>query len=216
MTHRVVVCDRFCGEAVLRGSDIFVRGILSADSGIQKGQTVAVYADIRDSNTHPIRRGLVLDNYTGKCVFLGLGKMDCSRSDIFRSTLGVAVYMSQNPSERAGPCLPPLSGILQDKMMLQNLPSIVVGHALNPKPNEIILDMCSAPGGKSSHLASLVRNQATIVSCDKGRKKMVAARELFKRLGATCIVPLALDSTDCVERGVSPGQFKSVKEVSSG
>ena len=41
-THRVIICDRFCGEAVLRGSDIFVRGILCADSGVRSGEEVAV------------------------------------------------------------------------------------------------------------------------------------------------------------------------------
>ena len=41
-THRVVICDRLCGEAVLRGSDIFVRGILCADSGVRLGEEVAV------------------------------------------------------------------------------------------------------------------------------------------------------------------------------
>ena len=28
----------------------------------------------------------------------------------------------------------------------QNLPSIVVGHVLDPQPGEIVLDMCAAPG----------------------------------------------------------------------
>jgi hypothetical protein len=42
LTHRVVICDRFCGEAVLRGSDIFVRGVICTDSGIQTGEQVAV------------------------------------------------------------------------------------------------------------------------------------------------------------------------------
>jgi len=42
MTHRVVVCDRFCGEAVLRGSDIFVRGVICADAGIEANEKVAV------------------------------------------------------------------------------------------------------------------------------------------------------------------------------
>ena len=35
---------------------------------------------------------------------------------------------------------------LQDVMFLQNLPSIVVAHVLNPKPHERVFDMCAAPG----------------------------------------------------------------------
>jgi hypothetical protein len=45
MTHKVIICDRFCGEAVLRGSSIFVKGVLCADAGIVAGDEVTVYAD---------------------------------------------------------------------------------------------------------------------------------------------------------------------------
>lgn len=200
MTHRVILCDRYCAEAVLRGADIFVRGILAADSGIQKGDTVAVYADIRAPHLTAVARGLHLERYEeGRCIYLGLGTSACGRSEFFRSSRGVGIVMSKDPAERVGPCLPPLSGMLQDKLMLQNLPSVLVGYALNPQPHDTILDMCAAPGGKSAHLASLVKNHATIVSCDKGRNKILAAKELFAGLGITCITPLVLDATKCVD-----------------
>eukprot|EP00934_Nitzschia_sp_Nitz4_P003932 Nitzschia sp. Nitz4//scaffold70_size99833//65652//67279//NITZ4_004601-RA/size99833-snap-gene-0.149-mRNA-1//-1//CDS//3329557153//3922//frame0 len=212
MTHRVVLCDRFCGEAVLRGSDIFVRGILAADAGIQTGEEVAVYADIRDpASTSPVARGLQLDNYVGQCVYLGLGTTACSRKEMFVLPQGVGIHMSQNSSQRVGPCLPPLSGILENQMMLQNLPSVYVGHALNPQPGETIMDLCAAPGGKSSHLASRVCNSAVIVSCDKSRKKVLSAKQVFERVGATCITPIALDSTKCVDLQIE-GKT-SVKEI---
>jgi hypothetical protein len=211
MTHKVIICDRFCGEAVLRGSAIFVRGILCADSGIVAGDMVTVYADIRDEKARSLSRGLMLDQYFGTCVFLGVGTACCKRADMFNSSKGLAVQMSPLAQNRAGPVLPPLHGILPTQAVFQNLPSIVVGHALAPCQGEVILDMCAAPGGKTSHLASLVRNQAIIVACDKSRKKMVTARGLFDRMGATCITPLALDSTDCVEKDVKT--WKSVQEV---
>jgi len=104
--------------------------------------------------------------------------------------------------------------------LLQNVPSAVVAHALvgdllvsssssldaqqhptkstnnsNNKPL-MILDMCAAPGGKASHVASLLRTAAAataataspapatiIVACDKSRSKVVAMRTLFQRLG---------------------------------
>lgn len=99
-----------------------------------------------------------------------------------------------------------------DDFVLQNLPSVTVAHALDPQPGDTILDMCCAPGGKASHLASRLcrmdrsnnninndnrknsngdndknsRNDAAatiIVACDKSRHKMVQARKLFERLG---------------------------------
>jgi len=200
MDYRGIICDRFCGEAVLRGSDIFVRGVLAADSGIRAGEKVAVYADIPcKANNGILTRGLKLEQYRGKCIYLGLGVAECDRNEIFKNKNGKAVTMSMNSNDRAGPMLPPLSGVLADKMMLQNLPSIFVGHAINPSKNDIILDMCCAPGGKTLHLASLVRNhnQTLIVACDKSRKKVVSSKELFIGMGATCITPLVLDATNC-------------------
>lgn len=95
----------------------------------------------------------------------------------------------------AGPTLPPLNGILIDKLMLQNLPSAIVVHALDPQQGDVILDMCSAPGGKTSHIASLIGNDGLVIACEKGKKKMIQAREFFLTMGASCIVPVATDST---------------------
>jgi len=211
LTHKVVICDRYCGEAILRGSHIFVRGILCADVKIQTGDIVAVYADLGEREK-PVPRGLYVENYTGKCVFLGLGKAACSRAEFFRNASGLGVTMSPLPWERAGPVLPPLSGVLPNQVYLQNLPSIVVAHALEPIEDSIMFDMCASPGGKTLHLASLVNSKATIIASDRSRKKMVAAGELFQSAGCTCITPLALDATNCVERDQNTKR-KTVKEV---
>lgn len=45
---------------------------------------------------------------------------------------------------------------------LQNLPSTVVAHVLNPQPGEKILDLCAAPGGKTTHIAALMQDQVRI------------------------------------------------------
>ena len=210
ISHRVVIIDRLCGEAVLRGADIFVKGVLVTDMGIRKGEEVAVYADLMRGDK--VLRGSLMEDYAGECVFLGMGIAECDRSTIFRENRGLGIKMCRQQTKRAGLLLPPINGVLPDKMYVQNLPSVLVGHALGPKPGDVILDMCAAPGGKTNHLASLTNNNATIIACDKGRRKMVTAGRNFKALGATCIVPLQLNSTNNVIRDGS--QALSVKEVS--
>ena len=210
ISHRVVIIDRLCGEAVLRGADIFVKGVLVTDMGIRKGEEVAVYADLMRGDK--VLRGSLMEDYAGECVFLGMGIAECDRSTIFRENRGLGIKMCRQQTKRAGLLLPPINGVLPDKMYVQNLPSVLVGHALGPKPGDVILDMCAAPGGKTNHLASLTNNDATIIACDKGRRKMITAGRNFKALGATCIVPLQLNSTNNVIRDGS--KTMSVKEVS--
>ncbi len=48
----IIICDRLCGEAVLRGSNIFVRGVMVADANIRKGRKVGVSVHHSSSSQH--------------------------------------------------------------------------------------------------------------------------------------------------------------------
>lgn len=61
---------------------------------------------------------------------------------------------------------------------------------LDPQPNESILDLCAAPGGKTTLLAQLSNNQADITAHDLSAKRLVMVRENCRRLGATCVKPV--------------------------
>lgn len=55
--------------------------------------------------------------------------------------------------------------------------------ALAPQENERILDMCSAPGGKSSHIAAIMKNTGVLFSNDANRDRIKAVVGNFHRLG---------------------------------
>lgn len=55
--------------------------------------------------------------------------------------------------------------------------------ALAPQENERILDLCSAPGGKSSHIAALMKNTGVLFSNDANRDRIKAVVGNFHRLG---------------------------------
>src|SRR5262249_31570215 len=50
-----------------------------------------------------------------------------------------------------------------------------------------VLDLCSAPGGKTTHLAELMQNRGRIIACDIDAARLETVRTLAQRLGITII-----------------------------
>ena len=58
------------------------------------------------------------------------------------------------------------------RIYLQNAASFIPPILLDPKPNQRILDMCAAPGGKASHIAAISGNQAELWVNDNSRPRL--------------------------------------------
>ena len=67
----------------------------------------------------------------------------------------------------------------------QALSSVMSGLALGPEPDEIVLDMCAAPGSKTTLLAQLMGNKGIIVANEKNTSRHLSLRANLKRLGVT-------------------------------
>ncbi|MGL6172988.1 MAG: 16S rRNA (cytosine(967)-C(5))-methyltransferase RsmB [Cellulosilyticaceae bacterium] len=78
---------------------------------------------------------------------------------------------------------------------VQDESATLVGHVVNPQPGEVILDVCSAPGGKSTHMAMLMKNEGTIISTDVHEHKIEIIAKNAKRLGVQIIQPTLQDGT---------------------
>lgn len=74
--------------------------------------------------------------------------------------------------------------VREGQIFIQNQASWLPVLALAPKPNEKILDMCAAPGGKASHIAELTDNQAELWVNDSSKARLFKLRSNFTRLGA--------------------------------
>lgn len=89
----------------------------------------------------------------------------------------------------------PLSGHNEGWFQPQDEASQLIARLLDPQPGDHILDACSAPGGKTTHIAALTANRATILACDlhPQRVQLVASGAL--RLDAQGITTRACDLT---------------------
>ncbi|HSX43373.1 MAG TPA: RsmB/NOP family class I SAM-dependent RNA methyltransferase [Candidatus Saccharimonadales bacterium] len=66
---------------------------------------------------------------------------------------------------------------------IQNAASWLPVLALKPQPSESILDVCAAPGGKASHIATFTDNQAELTVNDNSRVRLARMRANLDRLG---------------------------------
>lgn len=70
---------------------------------------------------------------------------------------------------------------------VQDTSASLAGLVLSPKPNDRVLDLCSAPGGKTTHLAELMENKGEIIAFDIYEHKVKLIQENAKRLGIDII-----------------------------
>ena len=104
-------------------------------------------------------------------------------------------FKSQNISVSRIPHLPQALRLNGSSGAIQNLPGYsegwwtiqdssaqLVTHLLDPQPGETIIDVCAAPGGKTTHIAELIQDTGTIYACDKTANRLKRLKENTDRL----------------------------------
>jgi len=76
---------------------------------------------------------------------------------------------------------------------IQNPASMLPPLILAPTPEDVVLDMCAAPGGKTTHLAEIMENKGIIVATDISREKMKALRSHLSRMGVENVIAIRMD-----------------------
>jgi 16S rRNA (cytosine967-C5)-methyltransferase len=67
----------------------------------------------------------------------------------------------------------------------QSRASMLVARALDPQPGERVLDLCAAPGGKTTHLAALMGDTGAVVAVERHAGRANALRRTCERLRCT-------------------------------
>jgi 16S rRNA (cytosine967-C5)-methyltransferase len=86
-----------------------------------------------------------------------------------------------------------LPGYEEGWFSVQDESAMRVASALNPAPGSCVLDLCAAPGGKTTHLAELMEDRGRIVACDSNGKRLQTVTTLAQRLGLKSIETCELD-----------------------
>ncbi|MGC9777969.1 MAG: hypothetical protein HZR80_01850 [Candidatus Heimdallarchaeota archaeon] len=170
-----MVLDKVAAESVFIGSDLFVVGIKRMPK-INPGDLVSMVSPM------------------DQIVATGISRIS---SKMVKSK-GIAVDNTtsffETPSLRKIVVIE--SGIAQS----QSIPAAYVGHVLDPKPNDKIIDLCAAPGGKSTSAAILSNNKANIIAFDRSKKRLTRMSELVRNQDLSGIEIVKANSVEYVKQ----------------
>jgi 16S rRNA (cytosine967-C5)-methyltransferase len=85
------------------------------------------------------------------------------------------------------PSLERLPSFQQGLFYIQDPSTLLAVRELGPQPGETVLDLCAAPGGKSSYIAQLMRNEGRLMAVDVVPGRLRLIKENCARLGITCV-----------------------------
>lgn len=79
---------------------------------------------------------------------------------------------------------------------IQDESSMLVASVLEPKEGDIVVDVCAAPGGKTGHIAEIMKNKGVVYSRDCHQHKIDLINAMAKRLGLSNIQAKMFDATN--------------------
>ena len=85
---------------------------------------------------------------------------------------------------------------LQGYYYLQNIASMLPAKILDPKPNETIIDMCAAPGSKSTHIAQIMKNKGKLILIEKNKRRIPALELNIRRMGISNSIVVNQDAVN--------------------
>jgi 16S rRNA (cytosine967-C5)-methyltransferase len=83
-------------------------------------------------------------------------------------------------------------------IMPQSRASMMVARALDPQPGERVLDLCAAPGAKTTHLAALMGDKGEVVAVERDQRRARDMRRNSERLGVSCVDVVIGDAAEPV------------------
>ena len=99
---------------------------------------------------------------------------------------------------------------------VQDESSMLVADILQPRPEKLVIDLCSAPGGKSTHFAQKMLNKGKVLSFDVYEHKLALIKENALRLGIDIIEIKKQDASILQEGLVASADYVLVDAPCSG
>ncbi|CAD6233992.1 GSCOCG00007455001-RA-CDS [Cotesia congregata] len=95
---------------------------------------------------------------------------------------------------KAGTAFYDHDGYHSGALVLQDKASCLPAHLLNPPSGSVVLDMCAAPGMKTTHLAAIMNNKGKIYSIERNERRYQLLCNLIESSGANIVETINADA----------------------
>ena len=85
---------------------------------------------------------------------------------------------------------------LQGFYYMQSVAPMLPAFILDPKPSDIVIDMCAAPGGKATHLAQIMNNEGNLILIERNKKRIPALEINLRRMGVSNSIVINEDAVN--------------------
>lgn len=92
-------------------------------------------------------------------------------------------------------------------IMPQSRASMLVGRTVGARPGERVLDLCAAPGAKTTHLAAMMNDEGALTAVERHRGRAAALARTLQRMGVSAA---AVQVRDASAISADDGQFQRV------
>ena len=125
--------------------------------------------------------------------------LKCSREELEEMLHGAGIEAKKTPFTDCGLYLFGASeqqrAEFSSLFTVQDQSSQLVAFAVSPVAGDTVLDLCAAPGGKTTHMAELMENQGKILAFDLHQKRTEDIVQAAERLGITIISARQADAS---------------------
>lgn len=138
-------------------------------------------------------------------VFLRVNTLRATRPDVVAWLASFNIVATEVPSLPDALVLGPGKTLpktlrLDGRVEIQDAGSQMIAPLVDPQPGERIIDACSGAGGKSLHLAALMKNEGRVFGMDIDARKLVELERRAKRANANkCVKSKEITATTAVD-----------------
>lgn len=136
---------------------------------------------------------LLKANNTKPDLYVRINTLKISIDDCIRLLTDEGYMVKQSPLIKEAVIVKGMQNIEQSNLykkgyiQIQDFSSMLVAKILDPKEGEYVIDVCSAPGGKTTHMAQIMNNKGTIIARDIHEHKLKLVERNAQRLGIKII-----------------------------